>query len=84
MGLKNKIMTLIEKSESGITNPEFKLDEAPGDKVGGFIISPTFVDKPQIERQNMVWDYLDDNLNEEQIRHIICLVTVTPDEDKED
>lgn len=84
MALKNKLETLISNPASGIADPKFDLKEMPGDKVGGFIISQTFVDKSQIERQNMVWDYLDNNLDKEQILHIISLVTVTPDEDKED
>ena len=84
MALKEKLVTLISNPESKIENPEFDLEEMPGDKVGGFIISATFVGKSQIERQNLVWDYLDDNLDKEQILHIVSLVTVTPDEAEED
>ena len=84
MALKDRLTILISEPASGIANPEFELEETPGGKVGGFIISPTFEGKSQIERQNMVWDYLDDNLDKEQILHIVSLVTVTPDEAKED
>ena len=84
MALKEKIETLISDSASKIAEPEFDLEETSGGKVGGFIISATFVGKSQVERQNMLWDYLDDKLDKEQILHIVSLVTVTPDEAKED
>lgn len=58
--------------------------ETPNGKVGGFIISPTFAGKSQIERQNMVWGCLDGHLDHEHILHIVSLVTITPDEAKED
>ena len=84
MALKKDLETLISDPASGIATPEFDLEETPNGKVGGFIISPTFVGKSQIERQNMLWDYLDDKLDKEKILHIVSLVTVTPDEDKEE
>ncbi len=84
MGLKEKLENLINNSACDIEEPEFDLQETPGGKVGGFIISPTFVGMSQIERQNMVWDYLDKNLDKREILHIVSLVTVTPEEDEED
>lgn len=80
MQLKEKIITLINDPNSGIETPEFDLEKSPDGKVGGFIISPTFKDKSQTDRQKMVWDYLEDNLNQEQVPCIVTLVTVTPDE----
>lgn len=84
IGLEGNLKALISNPASGIATPEFDLEETPGGKIGGFIISPTFVGKSQIERQNMVWDYLDSHLDKEQILHIVSLVTVTPDEAQED
>ncbi len=84
MALKETLMKLISKDASPIKDSKFDLDETSGGKVGGFIISATFVGMSQIERQNMLWDYLDDNLGKEEILHIVSLVTVTPDEDEED
>jgi|APCry1669188970_1035186.scaffolds.fasta_scaffold427548_1 acid stress-induced BolA-like protein IbaG/YrbA len=84
MALKDDLTTLMADPASGIATPQLELEETPNGKVGGFIISPTFVGKSQIERQNMVWDYLDGHLNRDQILHIVSLVTVTPDETKED
>ena len=84
MGLKETLMKLISKDASPIKDSKFNLQETRGGKVGGFIISPTFVGMSQIERQNMVWDYLDKNLDKREILHIVSLVTVTPEEDEED
>ena len=84
MPLKEELTTLLRQPESGISSPQFDLEETPNGKVGGFIISPTFAGKAQIERQNIVWDYIDAHLNREQILHIISLVTVTPEEASDD
>lgn len=84
MPLREELETLIGKPESGIAAPTFELEETPNGKVGGFVISPSFAGKPQLDRQNMLWDYLDHHLNRKQVLHIVSLVTLTPDEAKED
>ena len=63
---------------------QIAFEETPAGKVGGFIISPSFVGKSQIERQNMLWDYLDHAMTKEQILGIVSLVTVTPEEAQAD
>ena len=80
MAFKEELTQLLSRPESGIEAPQFDLEETPNGKVGGFLISRTFADKPQIQRQNMVWDYLDSALKPEQICQIVSLVTITPDE----
>ena len=84
MPLKDELETLIKSSESGIDAPELELEETSNGKVGGVVISPTFAGKPQLDRQNMLWDFLDHHLGRDQILHIVSLVTLTPDEAKED
>ena len=84
MPLKDTLETLIKDRASGIAAPELELEEAANGKVGGFVISTTFAGKPQLERQNMLWDYLDHTLNPDQVLHIVSLVTLTPEEAKED
>ena len=83
MALKEELEILLTNPESGIQTPKFDLEETNG-KVGGFIISPTFEGMTQIERQNLLWDYLDAKLDREKILHIVSLVTITPDEARED
>lgn len=84
MPLIDKLTTTLSDPASEIATPEFELEETPTGKVGGFIISPSFAGKSQIERQNMLLDYLDQSLNAEQALGIISLVTVTPDEAQDD
>lgn len=82
MALKDELTAVMTDPESGLEEPVLDLEEAPNGKVAGFIISRTFAGKSQLERQNMVWDYLDRRLKQKQILRIISLVTVTPDEAK--
>ena len=84
MALKDDLTVLFADPASGIEAPGLDLEAAPNGKVAGFIISRTFAGKSQIERQNMIWDYLDNRLDRERMLHIVSLVTVTPDEAKED
>ncbi|MFW6303396.1 MAG: hypothetical protein ACOC2L_02130 [Candidatus Sumerlaeota bacterium] len=84
MALKETLTSVLTKSDSGIDSPVLDLEETPGGKVGGFIISPSFAGMPQIERQNLLWDYLDHALSQEQLTRIVSLVTVTPDEAEEE
>lgn len=83
MPLREELETLLRSPESGIATPEFELEETANGKVGGFVISPTFAGKPQLDRQNMLWDYLDHHLGRDQIIHIVSLVTLTPNEAKD-
>mgnify|MGYP000283051770 CR=1 FL=1 len=84
MALKEKLEALIKDVDSGIVNPEFDLEQISGDKVAGFVISDSFKGKSQIERQNMIWDYLDENLDKTEILRIVSLLTMTPDEFEND
>ncbi len=84
MPLKEQITDTISKPASGIASPEFDLEETPAGKVGGFVISPSFSGKSQIERQNMLWDYLDQVLTKEQGLGVVSLVTITPEEAQEE
>ena len=83
MAIENRLKELMKDPACPIKEVICDLEPASNGKVGGFIISPTFKGMPQIERQNMVWNYLDHNLNQQQILHIVSLVTVTPDEFEE-
>jgi acid stress-induced BolA-like protein IbaG/YrbA len=84
MPLKEHLTETISNPASGIAAPEFELEEAADGKVGGFIISPSFAGKSQLERQNILWDYLDQALTQEQALGIVSLVTITPEEAQED
>jgi hypothetical protein len=84
VGFKEELTSMLSLPASGILEPDFDLEENPNGKVGGFVISNTFKGMAQIERQNLLWDYLDKKLSDEQTHHIVTLITVTPDEANED
>jgi len=67
----------------GLENPKLELNITKTGRVGGFIISESFLGKSHIERQNMLWDNLDKMLDEEKRFKIIGLLTMTPDEAEE-
>jgi len=69
-------------ADEGLADAEFDLAEAAGGKVGGFVISPSFEGKSQLERQDFVWGVLDRHLTSLQRRRVFTLVTVTPREAK--
>jgi acid stress-induced BolA-like protein IbaG/YrbA len=95
MALKNKRrmkqkQTLKERLAALLTAPESVVKHAVLDvwknrygSLKGFLISPTFFGMPQLDRQNMVWDYLDARLSEEDRSRILSLLTVTPQEMEE-
>jgi len=78
--LKQKIENVFTKTASEISDPIFDIEESASNKVAGFIISNSFMNMDQIDRQNKVWDYLERNLPPDDLRNIVSLLTVTPDE----
>ena len=58
-------------------NPTPELEVTPEGRIGGFTISDSFLGKSQIERQNLLWDKLDNILDEEMNSKIIALLTMT-------
>ncbi len=80
MAFKEELIEAL--SQSGLEAPEFDLEESPGGKVGGFVISESFEGMPQLDRQNMLWHYLDSKFDQEKRAKIVVLVTITPTEAK--
>ncbi len=77
---KEKIERLLNNPASSIAAPVLEIEETPEHKIGGFIVSHTFAGMDQLDRQNKLWNCLEDVLKSEELRNIITLVTVTPDE----
>lgn len=78
--LKEKIKNALVSPTSGIMDPVVELEETSTKKVAGFIISKTFSEMDQLDRQNKVWNYMEKVLQQEEVMKIVSLVTVTPDE----
>ncbi len=81
MDFKEELETIL--SGIGLRNPTFEIGVTPEGKVGGFVVSESFCGKSQIERQDMLWDRLDEILDEEKDLKIIALLTMTPAEVEE-
>ena len=80
MEFKEELEQTLSDPESKIEKPKFELESIPKGKVGGFVISRTFFGMSQLDRQNLVWDYLDAKLPKEKRMRIVTLVTLTPGE----
>jgi|APSaa5957512622_1039677.scaffolds.fasta_scaffold211755_1 hypothetical protein len=78
--LKQKIENVFTNTASEIVDPIFDIEESTSHKVAGFIISNSFMNMDQIDRQNKVWDHLERNLPQDDLRNIVSLLTVTQDE----
>jgi len=55
---KQKTENVFTKTASEISNPIFDTEESTSNKVAGFIISNSFMNMDQIDRQNKVLDHL--------------------------
>lgn len=80
MEFKEELISTLSKPASGIGSPQFEFEQTPAGKVGGFIISPTFATMTQINRQNMVWEFLEKEFPADKLLNIVTLVTITPAE----
>ncbi len=81
MDFEEELMAILLRM--GLENPVLEINVRPGGRVSGFVISESFTEKSQIERQDMLWDTLDDVLDEEKNLKIIGLLTMTPAEVEE-
>ena len=56
------------------------LDIRDDDGIIGILVSPMFEGLESINRQNMIWDALDRNLEPDEKRQIQIIVAATPEE----
>ena len=77
MGIR-KLKSVLE--HMGFDDLVVKLEKAPGSKVGGYVISEHFEGMTQAQRQKYVWDYLEGQLQDDELKSIIAILTMTPEE----
>ena len=80
MELEQKILEALNASGVKILHSGFELT-ATGN-IGGVLTSDAFSGMDETERQKLVWGKLKSRLTEDDRRHIISLITVTPEEEK--
>lgn len=79
MELEKRILEVLNAAGVHIFHSDFEL--SPSGNVGGIITSGDFVGMDETARQELVWDKLKSKLTEDERRHIVSLITVTPDEE---
>ena len=80
MELANKIIVVLNASGIKIYHSDFEV--TPTGNIGGILISEVFQGMDETARQELVWSKLKLKLTEDERRHIVSLITVTPDEEK--
>jgi len=78
MALKDEIEAALRNAN--LDDPVVELETTAAGKVGGFVVSRTFVGMPQLDRQNHVWSFLDTLLSKDKRARIVALLTLTPEE----
>lgn len=48
--------------------------------VGGFVVSPKFEGRAQLERQRLLWSQMETVLSNEQLQRVVSVLTMTPAE----
>lgn len=76
--LKEIVEKLIN-AEFGENAAELELLESG--RVAGFVISAKFNEKTDKERQDMVWDILEKELQPPELLNVSFLITLTPEEE---
>jgi hypothetical protein len=76
--LKDKVTDALKEAVG--EGARIELDDAPGDKVGGLVLSGSFASQSAGERQDHIWKYLDAHLSPFERTRIVFIVTDTPDE----
>ena len=79
MDLKTKLKQALKTAFPGA---EVRLEvSSPGSKkVAGFLVWNKFVGLPQLERQEKLWDVLDQELTVGERARITAILTATPEE----
>lgn len=69
---------------AGFTDDEIQLETTSSGRVAGFVIAERFDGMPQLERQEMLWNDLENYLDPATLASIVSLLTMTPEEVEDD
>jgi hypothetical protein len=76
--LKEKVAEALKEAVGA--DARIELEDAPGDKVGGLLLSGSFANQSASERQDRIWKHLDAHLSPFERTRIVFIVTDTPEE----
>ena len=81
MALEDKLTRLLTAHFSnGDETFEIQFDPGPPDRVTALVTSSKFEGEREYQRQNMIWDVLEDGLDEDELASISIIIANTPDE----
>lgn len=66
-------------------DPEYDLevDDSNPRRLVGILTSSQFRGESELERQNTIWDLLEEKLTDEQLAQIVIIIANTPDESED-
>jgi hypothetical protein len=76
--LKKKVADALKEAVG--EGARIELDDAPGDKIGGLVLSGSFAAQSPSERQDHIWKFLDLRLTPFERTRVVFIVTDTPEE----
>lgn len=76
--LKDKVTDAL--TEAVGPDAHIELDDVPGDRIGGIVLSATFATQSPTERQELIWTFLDEHLDTFERTRVVFIVTDTPQE----
>jgi hypothetical protein len=76
--LKDKVTSALREAVGA--DAHIELDDAPGDEIGGVVLSGSFATQSPGERQDHIWKHLDARLDTFERRRVTFIVTDTPEE----
>lgn len=76
--LKDKVIDALKEAVG--EGARIELEDAPSEKVGGFVLSGAFAKLSPSERQDLIWEHLDAHLTPFERTRITFIVTDTPEE----
>lgn len=80
MEFVDKLSQVLQDSFGSDPGYKLELDPSPSDRITGVLTSAHFEGKREFERQNMIWDVLDDNLTDDERFKITLFIANTPEE----
>lgn len=76
--LKDKVTEALKEAVG--EGARIELEDVPGEKVGGLVLSGSFASQSPSERQDHIWKHLDARLSTIERTRIVFIVTDTPEE----
>lgn len=63
--------------EGAFADPEVSLESTRSGRVGGFLVSDDFAAIPQVDRQALLWGFLESRLDKVELGQIVSILTLT-------